>query len=264
VRGVVGILIAIGGSIVVVIFAPESVENLPEDVLLDLLSQAEAIVYLTFVAIAIVALLAMTKRFAHRFMLINLMLCALLGSVTVLASTFTSKFLRDFANGDGRLWGTPLPYIFVPIIGATGAGQLVFLNRAMAAFDSTRVVPVYYITFTLTSIFSSGIVFRDFWRFDVLSAILFSLGCLLCFVGVFLVAGQQDGGTTKIEPQETRRPGEATGDPTELRELPVIVLDGRPASPTDSAPSARVALPGVFPEFAFRLGLPANEYGRIV
>ena len=38
-------------------------------------------------------------------------------------------------------------------------------NAAMAAFDSNKVVPVYYITFTLCSISGGGIVFQDFWGY---------------------------------------------------------------------------------------------------
>ena len=193
-RGLLGILVAIAGSVVVVVFSPPTIEHLPASELVQLLSQVPAMVCLAAVGAAVAALATLAPRYGRRFLLINVMLCSLIGSITVLSSSFVSKFVRDVSNGDHDVLLSPLPYIFLPVMFLGGFLQLIFLDKAMAVFDSTRVVPVYYITFTLGSITSSGVVFRDFWRFDPLEAVFFCLGCLLCFVGVFLVTHQPSKG----------------------------------------------------------------------
>ena len=201
VRGLLGILVAIAGSVLVVVFAPPTIEDLPASELIRLLSQVPAIVCLSVVGAAVVALATIAPRYGRRFLLINVMLCSLIGSITVLSSSFVSKFLRDVSNGDYDVLLSPLPYIFMPVMVLGGFLQLLFLDKAMAVFDSTRVVPVYYITFTLVSITSGGVVFRDFWRFEPFEATFFCVGCLLCFVGVFLIT-HQPSSPQKISPQK--------------------------------------------------------------
>lgn len=71
-----------------------------------------------------------------------------------------------------------------------GPAQLKFLNQAMGHFDSSRVVPTYYVTFTICSISGGGVVLQDFWRFSTAGAVGFVAGCLLCFLGVGLITYQ--------------------------------------------------------------------------
>ena len=68
--------------------------------------------------------------------------------------------------------------------------QLHFLNQAMSHFESSHVVPTYYVTFTICSISGGGVVLRDFWRFTLLHALGFCIGCALCFIGVVLITYQ--------------------------------------------------------------------------
>ena len=187
-RSLLGMLLIVGGSVVVVLFSPPSVDKLSIHEFIMLVQQPSAIVYLACVAGAIVVLALLEPRFGQRWLLVNLGLCSLLGSITVLCSSSVSKFLKAIGEGDDTLLRSPLPYALVPLLATTAVLQLRFLNRAMAAFDSTRVVPVYYITFTLASITGGGVFFRDFWRFSATRAAGFGGGCVLCFGGVYLVS----------------------------------------------------------------------------
>lgn len=73
--------------------APPAVENLSVDSFLALVSAPPAVLYFTVVGAAVTALLLAEPTLGHRYLLINLMLCSLLGSVTVLASSAISHFI---------------------------------------------------------------------------------------------------------------------------------------------------------------------------
>ena len=49
-------------------------------------------------------------------MLVNLMLCSLLGSITVLCSAAISNFIDNFFNGDAAVLLSPVPYLIIPIL----------------------------------------------------------------------------------------------------------------------------------------------------
>ena len=164
VRGVVGILLTIGGSIIVVVFAPPSLQNLTVSDFVDLLKAPPVIALLSFIGTGVTVLGLLEPRFGKRFLLIDIGLCSLLGTITVLCSSSVSKFIEIVANGDDSLLRSPIPYVLIPLLGGTAVLQLMFLNRAMMNFDSTQVVPVYYVVFTLCSIGGGGIFFHDFWR----------------------------------------------------------------------------------------------------
>jgi uncharacterized membrane protein len=159
-RTILGLMLTVGGSVVVVLFAPPTIENFDVDEFVDLLRKPPAVTYLASLGGAVLLLLLLEPRFGKRLLLINLLLCSLLGSVTVLCSGAVSKFFTKYADGDSSIASSPVPYILVPILASTAVLQVCFLNRAMASFDSTQVVPVYYITFTLASLSASGVVFQ--------------------------------------------------------------------------------------------------------
>ena len=143
---------------------------------------------------SVLLLWILQPRYGHKFLLVNLLLCSLLGSITVLCSTALSKFIGTVMAGDHHPLLSPVPYLTIPILAITAVLQLRYLNKAMESFDSSQVVPTYYVTFTLASISGGGVVFRDFWRFHAdHNAMLFVVGVVLCFSGVFIITRRPKG-----------------------------------------------------------------------
>jgi hypothetical protein len=66
-----------------------------------------------------------------------------------------------------------------------------YLNKALMSFGSSLVVPIYYIIFTSITISTGMVIFLEF-KFDpfVKSVVLFTLGLLLAFYGVYLINSQ--------------------------------------------------------------------------
>ena len=137
-RSVLGLSLTLCGTAVVVVYSPPTVDSLSSSEFIHLLRSLPAVVYLACVGTSILLLGALVPRFGRRYLLINLMLCSLLGSITVLCSSVTSKFLKDIANGDYHVLLTPLPYVVIPILVTTAVLQLHFLNKAMGSFDATQ------------------------------------------------------------------------------------------------------------------------------
>ena len=65
--------------------------------------------------------------------------------------------------------------------------QVRYVNKALQRFDSTQVIPIQFVTFTLCVIIGSAVLYRDFERTTPEQAAKFVGGCLLTFFGVFLI-----------------------------------------------------------------------------
>jgi hypothetical protein len=65
--------------------------------------------------------------------------------------------------------------------------QIRYVNKALQRFDSTQVIPIQFVMFTLCVILGSAILYRDFEKTTAEQAGKFVGGCLLTFFGVFLI-----------------------------------------------------------------------------
>jgi hypothetical protein len=70
--------------------------------------------------------------------------------------------------------------------------QIRYVNKALQRFDSTQVIPIQFVMFTLCVIIGSAVLYRDFEKTTAEQAGKFVGGCLLTFFGVFLItSGRQ-------------------------------------------------------------------------
>lgn len=70
--------------------------------------------------------------------------------------------------------------------------QIRYVNKALQRFDSTQVIPIQFVMFTLCVIIGSAVLYRDFEKTTTEQAAKFVGGCLLTFFGVFLItSGRQ-------------------------------------------------------------------------
>jgi len=102
-------------------------------------------------------------------------------------------------------FATPVTYVLLLILLSTAVMQVRYLNKALARFDSTQVIPIQFVSFTLSVIIGSAVLYRDFERTSSEQAIKFVGGCLLTFFGVFLITsgrprhGEDEGTLSDIE-----------------------------------------------------------------
>eukprot|EP00908_Phaeocystis_cordata_P008248 Transcript_1891.p1 GENE.Transcript_1891~~Transcript_1891.p1 ORF type:complete len:672 (-),score=249.83 Transcript_1891:753-2714(-) len=196
-----------GGVVMVVSSVPEAQLDLTAHVMVEfVLPDERCYLYLIILPIfCFVYAKFVVSRYKHKHVLVYLVLCAAIGSLTVTSARSFSSLLTDALatetqkdkdkddNENEEWWGVAL--ISLLLVAVTAIGQTNFLNKAMMHFGNNEVVPVYYTTFTMASVGAGGLVYSEFGCLvdnngdvDVVHVLLFFFGCCLLFVGVYLVA----------------------------------------------------------------------------
>lgn len=141
-------------------------------------------------------------RYGDKFVLIDLSLCALAGAFTVLSTKALSSFLNLmfldtyvstlplflFAH---PLWHNhfhssftqPITYPLLLILISTAFLQVNFINKSLQRFESRVVIPTQYMTFALSSILGSAILYGDFRGMEFEKLLNFGFGCLVSAAG---------------------------------------------------------------------------------
>ncbi|KOS16626.1 NIPA-like protein 2 [Escovopsis weberi] len=179
-----GVVIAVAGVVTVVWSANQEETKLgPQDVW-GAITTTEFEIYMGVTAGLIVALMWASTRYGKRTILIDLGLVGLFGGYTALSTKGVSSMLSS------TLWGaftTPVTYALIFVLLATAIMQIRYVNKALQRFDSTMVIPIQFVMFTLCVIIGSAVLYRDFEKTTAEQASKFVGGCLLTFFGVFLI-----------------------------------------------------------------------------
>jgi hypothetical protein len=117
-----------------------------------------------------------------------------------------------------RAFTTPVTYALLAVLIGTALMQVKYINRALQRFDSTQVIPVQFVMFTLSVIIGSAILYRDFEKATAHSMTKFVGGCLLTFFGVYLI--------TSGRPRNVNGEDEESSD--EEREERISLIDQDP------------------------------------
>lgn len=86
-----------------------------------------------------------------------------------------------------RALTTPVTYALLVVLVGTAIMQVRYVNKALQRFDSTQVIPVQFVMFTLSVILGSAILYKDFEKATAEMIVKFIGGCLLTFFGVYLI-----------------------------------------------------------------------------
>lgn len=119
--------------------------------------------------------------------MILLMMVALLASLTVIAVKAVASMITLSVKGKMQLT-YPVFYIMLILMATSCVFQVKFLNQAMHLYEATAVVPINFMLFTTSAIVSGVIFYQEFQSAALLSVFMFLFGCLLSFLGVFVIA----------------------------------------------------------------------------
>lgn len=179
-----GVIIAIAGAVTVVLSANTQETKLEPHDVWKAITTMEFEVYMAVSCSLIALLMWASPRYGNRTILIDLGLVGLLGGYTALSTKGVSSMLSSTFLG---AFTTPVTYVLVLVLVFTAVMQVRYVNRALQRFDSTQVIPIQFVTFTLCVIIGSAVLYRDFERTTARQAAKFVGGCLLTFFGVFLI-----------------------------------------------------------------------------
>lgn len=122
-----------------------------------------------------------------------------------------------------RAFTTPVTYALLAVLIGTAVMQVKYVNNALQRFDSTQVIPVQFVMFTLSVIIGSAVLYRDFEKATTDRVVKFVGGCLLTFFGVYLItSGRSRVDNSEDEESDEEREeriGLAHQDPT-MEEAP--------------------------------------------
>lgn len=183
-RDAVGVIVAVGGAVTVVLSASDNNPKLGPDEIWALIKRWEFETYLGITIGVIVVLMIASNRYGQKNILIDLGLVGLFGGFTALSTKGVASLLSY------TLWRVitfPVFYLLVAILVGTAVMQIKYINRALQRFDATQVIPVQFVMFTLSVILGSAILYRDFERTSGDDAGKFVGGCALTFSGVWLI-----------------------------------------------------------------------------
>ncbi|GAA5920095.1 hypothetical protein JCM1841_004094 [Sporobolomyces salmonicolor] len=236
-KDLIGIAISIlGGATVVYASRSNDRKPTPDEFL-------EAIARPLFIAYAVVSCAAMAvlayfsnTRWGDRFVLVDLSLCALAGAFTVLSTKALSSFLNLMFLDTFRHFIT-YPVVFV--LATTALLQVNFVNKSLQRFESRIVIPTQYMTFALSSIIGSAILYRDFEGVPLPSFINFCFGCSISAGGVYLLTRDPEPSPSPNPPTAVApASSSASQDPSSLAKPPALPVHGR-LVPVAAQPSLR-------------------------
>ena len=121
---------------------------------------------------------------------IGAMLTRITGGYTALSTKGVASLLSD------TLWRAltfPITYLLVFVLVVSALAQIRYVNCALQRFDSTQVIPVQFVLFTISVIIGSAVLYRDFQEADASRFGKFFGGCALTFLGVYLITSGRAG-----------------------------------------------------------------------
>ncbi|KAK1777824.1 magnesium transporter NIPA-domain-containing protein [Copromyces sp. CBS 386.78] len=183
-RDFFGVLIAVAGAVTVVLSAESQETKMGPHEVWDAITTMEFEIYMGLSCALIVLLMWASPRYGNRTILIDLGLVGLFGGYTALSTKGVSSMLSSTLLA---AFTTPITYVLLFVLLTTAVMQVHYVNKALRRFDSTQVIPVQFVLFTLSVIIGSAVLYRDFERTTSKQALKFIGGCMLTFFGVFLI-----------------------------------------------------------------------------
>ncbi|XP_018424700.1 PREDICTED: NIPA-like protein 3 isoform X1 [Nanorana parkeri] len=182
----IGCGLAIIGTYLLITFGPNSHEKMTGENIVKHLVSWPFLLYMLVEILAFCFLLYYYKQKNANYMTIILLLVALLGSTTVVTVKALAGMIIVSIQGSMQL-GYPIFYIMFVCMVATAIAQASFLAQASQLYDSALIASVNYILSTSLAISAGAVFYVDFRNEDALHLCMFALGCLIAFLGVFLI-----------------------------------------------------------------------------
>ena len=195
-----GIILAVLGSMFVVIHAPEQ-EVLAFDVFIDdfiLANTAFQIFAVIQMILMVVLIILQDRHYIYRILLSSFSgsFCVIATKSTGLAVNQLFVYLKDDdGNGNGieqiktNLLQNYFVYLIILALISTISLQLIQITRALSLKSASTVMPIYYITFTMSVILAMNVLFREYqsMSYNQMASVLLGFGVLCC--AVFMLHG---------------------------------------------------------------------------
>ncbi|XP_073429182.1 magnesium transporter NIPA2-like isoform X2 [Dendrobates tinctorius] len=159
----IGCALSIFGSTIMVLHAPQEEEISTLGEMEQILKKPGFVAYASCVVLLSLALaLLAAPRWGHTNVLVYMMICSLVGSLTVASVKGLGVAIKGLFLGNA-VFKDPLTWLLLLCLIICISVQIHFLNRALDVFTASLVTPIYYVLFTSSVLICSAILFEE-WR----------------------------------------------------------------------------------------------------
>lgn len=205
-RDIAGTVLAIAGAGLLVYFAKAHTGLVSAEKLYYHLKQTSFLVFFAFEVILFGFIMYLRiGQDMHHIVFICIQV-ALLGSVTVLSAKAVASLVETSIFGRNQ-FSQPILYVAFVTMVASILGQIRYLNEAMSLYNSSTVIPINFVFFSLTAVVTGITFYEELWYSSKLQVGMTTLGVVLSSLGVFLISGGRSKPTNENEDGE-----ESNGD----------------------------------------------------
>ncbi|KAF2843497.1 DUF803 domain membrane protein [Patellaria atrata CBS 101060] len=185
--GKIGCATCLIGSIIIVLHAPPDKDVTDMAEMLHYALQPAFLIFSgTICVFSVVMIYKVAPIYGRRNPLIYLSICSTVGSISIMAIKALGIALKLTFQGNNQLLN-PSTYVFAIVVVVCILVQMNYFNKALAQFSTNIVNPLYYVTFTTSTLTASFILFRGFNTSDPVNTISLLCGFLIIFSGVYLL-----------------------------------------------------------------------------
>ncbi|KAG0235396.1 hypothetical protein BGW42_005375 [Actinomortierella wolfii] len=196
--GKVGCALCLIGSVVIVLHAPEDKDISSVDEILNYAMQPAFVIYSLFVlGFSTFMIYRVVPKWGNKTPIVNISICSLVGSITVMASKGFGIALKLTFAGSNQLTH-PSTYVFALLVGVCIVVQMNYFNKALDIFSTNIVMPIYYVMFTTATITASVILFQGFNTTSTVNIVSLFCGFGTIFSGVLLLNNAQLHASTEV------------------------------------------------------------------
>ncbi|KAL3044581.1 hypothetical protein OYC64_012969 [Pagothenia borchgrevinki] len=192
VHGKIGCLLCILGSTVMVIHAPQEEEVVSLSAMAEKLKDPGFIVFaVCVVGSSLVLIFAVAPRFGQKNVLVYILICSVIGSLSVSCVKGLGIGIKELFAGTAVL-KEPLFWSLLICLVICVSVQISYLNKALDIFNTSLVIPIYYVFFTTSVMACSAILFKEWLRMTTDGVVGTISGFLTIIFGIFLLHAFKD------------------------------------------------------------------------
>lgn len=138
------------------------------------------------VVIAAVFIIFLAPRYGQKNVVVYIVICSTLGSLTVMGCKGVGVALKATFHGNNQFTHF-MTYIMLGFVASCILFQVNYLNKALDTFNTAIVTPTYYVLFTSCVILVSLVLFKEFFKMAVTDIIGDLCGFLTIVLGIFML-----------------------------------------------------------------------------
>ena len=138
------------------------------------------------VVIAAVFIIFLAPRYGQKNVVIYVVICSTLGSLTVMGCKGVGVALKSTFHGRNEFTHF-MTYVMLGIVAGCILFQVNYLNKALDTFNTAIVTPTYYVLFTSCVILVSLVLFKEFYNMSPQDIIGDLCGFLTIVLGIFML-----------------------------------------------------------------------------